>query len=164
MPHPILKHQLTQDVKLLHKVALVAGEQALILKRSPTASSRPEKWDLPGGNSEWPADQKTIQINLHQQDLVREVQEETGIILQLNNFTIENLVYFATFFEPVEQLYSINCGWVVQLDQGSADIPAVKLSSEHTDYAWINLSQLDHYDFGGLERDYETAIIRKALG
>lgn len=163
MFHPILKHQLTQDVKLLHKIALVADDQVLILKRSPTASSRPEKWDLPGGNSEWPADQSTIQINLHQPDLVREVQEETGIILGEKDFLIENLVYFATFFEPDKQLYSINCGWVVQLNYDFKDQPEIKLSLEHTDYSWISLSQLDYYDFGGLERDYETAIIRKAL-
>jgi len=163
MLHPILKHQLTKDVKLLHKVALVVGDQVLILKRSPTASSRPEKWDLPGGNSEWPINQQVVQKDLHQQDLVREVQEETGIALETKNFTTKNLTYFTTYFEPDKQLYSINCGWVVKLNSASVNDLTILLSSEHTEYAWIDLSKLDYYNFGGSERDYETAIIRQAL-
>lgn len=192
MIHPILAHRLTNDVKLLHKVALVSQNCALILKRAPTAQSRPNCWDLPGGNSEWPANQDQIQQNLHQLDIQREILEETGVTVWAQLFTPANLVYFATFFEPDQSVYSINCGWLVNLDQvaitfekllkknpqesGDSSIlehadqktaapsfPAITLSSEHTQYAWITLDQLVEYDFGGPARDYETAIIRFAL-
>lgn len=164
MPHPILAHQLTQDVKLLHKVALVSKNKILILKRSLNAKSRPGKWDLPGGNSEWPAEQAVNQVNLHQDDLVREILEETGITLSTESFLINNLIYFATFYEANRQIYSINCGWVVKLDRYLEELPSVLISNEHQDFTWITLSQLNEYDFGGPNRDYETAIIRKALG
>jgi 8-oxo-dGTP pyrophosphatase MutT (NUDIX family) len=164
MPHPILQHQLTQDVKLLHKVALISNNKVLILKRSLTAKSRPGKWDLPGGNSEWPVEQSINQINLHQQDLAREVIEETGITIATESFLIDNLAYFATFYEADRQIYSINCGWIINLDQNSGQLPSVLISDEHSEFVWISLSQLDEYDFGGPNRDYETAIIRKALG
>ncbi len=163
MSHPILAHQLTQDVKLLHKVALVSKDKVLILKRSEKAKSRPGKWDLPGGNSEWPTEQTVNQVNLHQDDLVREVLEETGIALSIESFLINNLIYYATFFEADRQIYSINCGWVVMLDKHFEKTPSVLISNEHQDFIWITLSQLNEFDFGGPSRDYETAIIRKAL-
>lgn len=162
MSHSIFKHQLTQDVKLLHKVAIVVDKKVLILKRSKTALSRPNLWDLPGGNSEWPVNQKINQINLHQQDLVREIAEETSISVPENYFQVDKLVYFATYFEPEKQVYSINCGWKVNLE--FEDQPAVEISCEHTDFVWITLLELSQYDFGGPNRDYETAIIRQALG
>ncbi|HQM15872.1 MAG TPA: NUDIX domain-containing protein [Candidatus Woesebacteria bacterium] len=192
MLHPILTHRLTTDVKLLHKVALVLHNSVLILKRAPTAQSRPNCWDLPGGNSEWPSDQTKIQEGLHRVDIQREILEETGISVPAAIFSPENLVYFTTFFEPDQQLYSINCGWLADLDKAhhmsgnpSEDIskerqindltnrpdlrlsetslPVVTISNEHTQYAWIVLDQIADYDFGGPARDYETAIIRSAL-
>ncbi|KUK79415.1 MAG: hypothetical protein XD95_0399 [Microgenomates bacterium 39_7] len=167
MSSPILKHQLTENVKILHKVALVVNNKVLILKRADDASSRPGKWDLPGGNSEWPDKLNSNKLNPHQEDISREIKEETGIEIAPEEFGIDKLKYFATFFELDRQLYSVNCGWVVILSQSStndARMPAVTISSEHNDYQWIGLSELDQYDFGGPDRDYETAIIRQALG
>lgn len=166
IPLKTLPHQLTQHTKLLHKVALVHGNKVLILKRSPQAGSRPGKWDLPGGNSEWPSATHSQQMNLHQQDLEREILEETGLMVEAARFTQDKLKYFATFFEPDRQLYSINCGWVLDIshDQSnSQQEPQIQLSREHTEFAWITLQELSQYDFGGVDRDYETAIIRKAL-
>jgi 8-oxo-dGTP pyrophosphatase MutT (NUDIX family) len=154
-------HQLTANVKLLHKAAIISQNKVLILKRSPSAFSRPGKWDLPGGNSEWPTKVSQPTINLHQQDIVREIQEEVNLQLDPQLFTEDNLVYFATYFEPDRQVYSVNCGWKASIKQALAS--TVKLSQEHTDLAWISLSQLDQYDFGGRARDFETKIIRRVL-
>lgn len=164
---PIVKnqsspHQLTSKVKLLHKVAIVSQKKVLILKRSVSAFSRPGKWDLPGGNSEWPSQLNEPTINLHQQDIVREVYEETGLKVAPETFNKDSLVYFATYFEPDREVYSINCGWVVELE--SASTSTVKISQEHTEFAWISLEDLPNYDFGGNQRDFETCIIRRALG
>lgn len=154
-------HQLTTHVKLLHKVALISNNKVLILKRAEQALSRPGNWDLPGGNSNWPFSVQAPTINLHQQDIVREIQEETGIVVSTPQFTEKTLVYFATFFEPDRQVYSINCGWVIQLTP--AQTPPIQISAEHTEFAWITLDQLEQYEFGGVNRDYETKIIRQAL-
>lgn len=161
-----IKHQLTSNVKLLHKVALVFEDRVLILKRAADAKSRPEKWDLPGGNSEWPTDTSSNLINPHQEDVAREISEETGLEVSKTEFSKENLVYFATYFEAEREIFSVNCGWVVYLDKfltNSDSASSVKISSEHTDYQWITLDELVQYDFGGPDRDYETAIIRLAL-
>lgn len=155
-----IPHQLTSHVKLLHKVAIVDQGKVLILKRSKEASSRPGKWDLPGGNSEWPHNLKKPVINLHQHDIVREIKEETNLVFENQDFETENLVYFATYFEPDKQLYSVNCGWAIKLKDKNQ---VVKISKEHTDFAWISLDELKKYDFGGKQRDYETKIIRFAL-
>lgn len=164
-------HQLTRNVKLLHKVALVWQDQVLILKRADRAKSRPGKWDLAGGNSEWPHQLKESQLNVHQPDVAREILEETGIKVDSKLFSLDNLVYFATFFNPSKQVYSINCGWQVYLKQlnlknqawDANSQPDVTISKEHSDFKWIRLKDLDQYDFGGPERDFETKIIRKVL-
>ncbi len=157
-----IPHQLTQNVKLLHKAAIVFNNQALILKRAADAKSRPEKWDLPGGNSEWPAQITDNVKNLHQTDIVREIHEETGLAVDPQVFTVANLVYFATYFNSENQLYSVNCGWRVR-DVVEAPLESVKLSSEHTQYQWIQLNQLDNYDFGPKDRDFEIETIRRSL-
>jgi len=158
---PHFSHQLTSRVKLLHKVGLVHQEKILILKRANNAKSRPGKWDLPGGNSEWPQDTQQLQLDPHQQDVAREILEETGLKVEAVNFTLKNLIYFATYFESDNQIFSINCGWQTVL--AGDDKPQITISDEHTEYTWITLFELKNYDFGGPERDYETKIIRKIL-
>ncbi|MBD3250389.1 MAG: NUDIX domain-containing protein [Candidatus Pacebacteria bacterium] len=164
----ILPHRLTENVKLLHKVAVVVGQKALLLKRSTDDYSRPGKWDLPGGNSEWPQAACQAIKNLHQLDVAREIEEETGIKVDPDNFSWDKLVYFATYFNPETEVYSVNCGWWLQLfpDQFSGqsqELPEIKICSEHTEHQWISLDQLDQFDFGPAERDFEKLTVRRAL-
>jgi 8-oxo-dGTP pyrophosphatase MutT (NUDIX family) len=154
-------HRLTEKVKLLHKVALVYQDKVLVLKRAENSASRPGKWDLPGGNSEWPTAASEIQKNLHQQDIAREIKEETGIKINADAFLEDNLVFFATFFEPDQQVYSINCGWGVPLKLDSE--PKVKISHEHQAYKWISLDELTNLDFGPADRDFEQLTIKRAM-
>ncbi len=157
-----LAHRLTANVKLLHKAALVSNNQVLILKRSNQAVSRPGKWDLPGGNSEWPVALQDNAKNIHQEDVAREIKEETSLSVPASNFLVHNLVYFATYFNADKQIYSVNCGWQVK-DVIQQDQTQVEISSEHTDYRWISLSELTDYDFGPEDRDFEITTIQRAF-
>ena len=146
----------------MHKAALRVEEKVLILKRAPEAKFRPNKWDLPGGNCEWPDQLKEPTLNPHQADVAREIFEETGVTVSSDQFDDNNLVYFASYFEPDKQLYSVNCGWQV-LNLPESTLKQIKLSPEHTAFAWITLDELGQYDFGGPDRNYETKIIRRVL-
>lgn len=136
-------HRLTEQVKVLHKVAVVSNNQVLLLKRSANAHYRPEKWDLPGGNAEWPAQATGVLLeHLHRADAVREVQEETGITIDNSQLSVP--IFFDTFFETEKQVYTIVVGWLIQQERRSQ----VVLSSEHTKFAWVFSDELKEYDFG----------------
>lgn len=141
-----MNHRLTENVKLLQKIALFHEGKVLLLRRSPNEIPRPGCWDLPGGNSEWPTTWKPgdSETGLHVEDAVREVEEETTIQLQIENFTLQNLSYLETHFDSEKQLYSICFGWKFELSEK----PEVTLSHEHTEFAWVTLDELNTYDFG----------------
>lgn len=154
-------HQLTEQVKLLQKVVLVHGGKVLLLRRSGTAKSRPECWDLPGGNSEWP-EQGRAGFGLHREDLVREVYEETGIELEADSVQQSNLRYFETFFDAEKQVFSVICGWKIELPRlGYSE--AVRLSAEHSKYMWVLPEEVTQYDFGGKNGEFVKDIIMSSL-
>lgn len=152
-------HQLTANVKLLQKAVLICDKKVLILQRSGDSKSRPLCWDLPGGNSEWPKEVTQNQQNLHTHDIAREILEETGIVVPAEHFTQDNLQFFETFFEASKGIYSIITGWKVALPN-AFNTQSVILSSEHIAFAWITLSELESYDFGGHKGVFITKMIR----
>ncbi len=154
-------HQLTNDVKLLQKVVLIHGDKFLILQRQENAFSRPLAWDLPGGNAEWPETLEDKE-NPHQNNVTREVFEETGIEVSDDFFTTENLVEFRTFFEAKDQVFSVITGWKVKLND-DFDEEKVKISSEHINFDWITLDMLDDYNFDGFKGEFIKEIIRKSI-
>ena len=160
-----MKQQLTQKVKFLHKVAIVRVNQdqkeALILKRSSDSISRPNAWDLPGGNAEWPSLEQDSVANLHQLDIAREVKEESNLLVEPGLFDFEHLIYFASYFEADRDLYSINCGWY--LDFSESDQAEIKISREHQEFAWVSLNDLNSYDFGGDRGQFVKNILNKAF-
>jgi 8-oxo-dGTP pyrophosphatase MutT (NUDIX family) len=135
------EHQLTENVKLLQKVVIIRDQngrkEALLLQRTADSASRPNCWDLPGGNSNWPKDVTVSTANLHQLDVVREVEEETTLKTDPKNFKLANLAHFSTYFEADKQILTIICGW--QLDYSATDGAELKISDEHQDFAWANL-------------------------
>lgn len=169
--------RLTDNVKFLHKVVLIHEGEVLILKRSEKADSRPGKWDLPGGNAEWPG--KEIKIptaDIHAFDVAREVLEETGVEISSDLFSnalnekSNHLVHFFSFFEPEQQVYSIMCGWKLQFsgsdkerDLTDFNRDSITISPEHTEQLWIKPSELDNYDFGGVPGDFIKTIIKRAV-
>ena len=138
-----MKHQLTENVKLLQKIVLHAEGKVLLVKRSTDAVSRSGCWDLPGGNSEWPEEGRQG-FGLHREDAARELGEETAIQVESDVFTQEKLVYFETFFDLEKQVFSIILGWRIEL----AVQPEVRLSTEHSESAWVKPEELETYDFG----------------
>jgi ADP-ribose pyrophosphatase YjhB (NUDIX family) len=156
-----LSHQLTENVKLLQKAVLIHQGEALLLKRSSDSKSRPEKWDLPGGNSEWPSENASG-FGLHKDDISREIEEETTILVDSQRFALEELVFFDTFFDQDKQIFSIICGWKYNLPE-NFDRSQVKISSEHIDSAWSNLEKLPQFDFGGDHGEFVRQMIVKSL-
>lgn len=137
-------HQLTAEVKLLQKVVLVHGEKILILRRATNSFSRPNQWDLPGGNSEWPETTESIR-NPHISDAVREVKEETGISIKPED--IVHQIHFSTYFDAKKQTYTVILGWKVVLPN-EFDPQLVQISDEHSEYTWIEPIEFEAYDFG----------------
>lgn len=56
-------------------------EGKLLVKQREQGESLPGEWDLPGGGAEESAAEKATDERLVHQELTREVQEETGLIL-----------------------------------------------------------------------------------
>lgn len=154
-------HQLTQNVKILQKAVLIHNGRFLILQREADAKSRPLCWDLPGGNSEWPEKTTENQENLHQEDVAREIKEETGVTVFAEHFTLENMTFFRTFYDVENDVYSIITGWKVDLPS-DFDRDQVILSDEHIDQKWVTFDELDEYDFGGRRGEFVKDIIRKS--
>lgn len=161
--HMSLPHQLTDQVKLLQKVAVLRWNQTdlevLLLKRSAEALSRPNCWDLPGGNSEWPS--SSSRANLHLDDLVRELSEETSLQVSARHFDNQLPVYFSTYFDSEKQIFTVICGWL--LDFSATSQEEIKVSLEHQTYAWVKAQALTDYDFGGERGSFVLEIIQKSL-
>lgn len=160
----ILPNRLTENVKLLQKIALKADGKVLLLKRGANEHSRPLAWDLAGGNCDWPSEIKVNTENLHFGEAVREIYEETGIKVLESDFRDNaKLSFFMTFFEPENELYSIVLGWSYDLPSGF-DQNSIKISHEHVEYKWVGLEEFEELDFGKEKRgDFIKKIILSSL-
>lgn len=156
-----LPHQLTENVKILQKACLVHNGEVLLLRRPLDDASRPGCWDCPGGNSEWPVSVTEPTANLHQQDIAREVQEETGLDLDPSRFDLDSLAYIETFFEPHRQVFTVLFGWWVPMPD-TFDRTTVRLSDEHTELAWTTFAQAQTFDFGGERGSFMNRILAGA--
>ncbi|AKM81134.1 MAG: hypothetical protein UT13_C0001G0173 [Candidatus Pacebacteria bacterium GW2011_GWF2_38_9] len=159
------KHQLTENVKLLQKAAIIRqGEsfaEVLLLKRNISSLSRPNCWDLPGGNSEWPAVDQNSAANLHLNDITREITEETGLVVDEKSFSLDKLSHLSTYFDVDKQVYTMICGWFV--DFSATDQKEIQTSDEHQEYTWVSEAELSNYDFGGESGAFLLDTIRKSF-
>jgi 8-oxo-dGTP pyrophosphatase MutT (NUDIX family) len=95
----------------------------LTLKRS-SISTNPGLWDLPGGN--------VLFGELHQESLLKEIKEETGIMSVTNiKPTIVNTRWLAE-----SGMYRLFIGY-----KGNSLESKVILSSEHDEYRWVLLEE-----------------------
>ncbi len=152
-------HQLTENTKLLQKALIVADGKVLLLKRSAESKTRPEKWDLPGGNSEWPKEANVDIKDPHQADLLREIKEETD--LDVGSFwqNRKQPLFFTTYFEGQKQVFSVIVIWQIKIP--STLQTRVKISSEHSEFHWVDLAKVLEYDFGFAGED--GGFIRESL-
>lgn len=157
--------QLTDRVKFLHKVTIIRSseerKEVLLLKRSAESTSRPNCWDLPGGNAEWPASEQVSVADLHQFDVAREIKEESNLTVKETIFDLAHLLYFSSYFDATKQIYTIICGWCINLDD--TDQAEIKISHEHQDFSWANAKQLDSYDFGGVKGEFIKTMVERAF-
>jgi len=104
--------------------------QLLILKRINDDDFQPSKWCLPGGK---------IEENENKYDAAkRELWEETSIFLD------DNLTYLDWSNSIVNKDKSITHYFAAKYD---VDFPMICLDiTEHDEFAWINLIDLDNYD------------------
>lgn len=160
-----LKHQLTANTKLLQKASIIrqtaTGKEVLLLKRDSQSLSRPSCWDLPGGNSEWPAPEQGSAADLHLQDIVREIEEETGLVAKVESFSLDKLTHLSTYFDKNKQVYTMICGWLLNFND--TDQKDIQISDEHQEYAWVAETDLDSYDFGGDKGIFIVDMIKTAL-
>lgn len=152
-------HQLTSNVKLLQKVVLSWNGQVLMLQRDGGSISRPLCWDLPGGNSEWPQNITTPTSDLHKLDAAREIQEETGLVVEASEFSQDKLAYLETFFDPQAQIFTVLLGWKIELKNAPQ---AVQLSEEHADSRWVSIDDALKLDFGGQKGSFLAKILENS--
>jgi 8-oxo-dGTP diphosphatase len=99
----------------------------LLIRRPVDAARQPGLWDLPGG--------KLDHGETLQEALVREAREETGITVSVGDpIHIDHFAMGPVWVTCV----SFACDY-------SGD--EIRLSDEHDDFAWIDVSQIDHRDY-----------------
>lgn len=98
----------------------------LILKRSVDSKTNPGKWELPGG--------KVDQGEPFDQALLREVKEETGLLI-----TMDNVVGASQQSLPL--IRAVHIIMAAKIVGGE-----LNLSSEHEGYAWEYLDNLMDYE------------------
>ena len=164
MSNPKALPILTENVKLLQKIVLIHQDKFLVLRRHPQALTRPNQWDLPGGNAVWPDSQVDIK-NPHWWELVREVKEEAGLDISSQQRQCQ-LCYAGTYFEAEKNMMTIILGYVLVLaDEFRRE--TVKQSDEHTAQKWISESEFEDirkdFGFAGDDDGFITQMVNNAF-
>jgi len=111
------------NVRVLLKAIVVKEDKFLTLKRPLNAYSRPNCWDFPGGNLEFGENMGDC--------LIREIKEETS--LQVKDIKPLHII---SALDSKKKVFWIEIGYTCRYHKGK-----VKLSSEHTEYKWVNKNE-----------------------
>ena len=114
-------------IKAVGVVVVDKNKKILIAKRKPD-KPMPNKWEFPGGKLE---ENETLQ-----ECGIREIQEELNLDIVIDEYLgYENLEYASkSFCLHIYTAYKIKEEQKLELN-------------EHTDYAWVEFSELVNYDF-----------------
>jgi len=115
--------------------------KVLLVKRAPN-DSFPNKWQFPGGKGEYGEHPE--------ESLKREILEETGL-------TITPLfpIVINQFKSSTKEIQYIEIFYLVDLVSPNQ---IVELSSEHTDFSWIDIDEVTNFD----TTEYIQAVVAKA--
>jgi 8-oxo-dGTP pyrophosphatase MutT (NUDIX family) len=121
------------------------GEGKLLaLRRSSTDENRPSTWDLPGGQLD---EGESITESAR-----REIHEETGLeVGDITLFTAD-----ARFNKEHEY-------WVVLFSTAATVSTEVRLSKEHTEYAWLTLQDFLLLDSSARIKDVLSKRLTQSL-
>lgn len=100
--------------------------EVLLLKRHPKSNNGPCQWELPGG--------KVEQNEFFDEGLIRELKEETNLDCEVDSF-----------YEAVQQDFPKRhtVQLIMYLKTENYD---VKISDEHVDYIWADISKIKELD------------------
>lgn len=113
----------------------------LIIKRSDTDNFMPGLWELPGGKSE--------ETESPEDSTIRELKEETGLDVTVGPpFNIE-------FFLFKNNEFCLEIFYECRMTSSNQE---VRLSDEHSEFAWINFFSLPVEDID----EYVTKVLQKA--
>jgi 8-oxo-dGTP pyrophosphatase MutT (NUDIX family) len=120
---PVPSYLFTKNIRFVVKAVVwhpdIRLHKFLVVKRSDNEFIRPSTLDIPGGGIHFG--------ELHQDGLVREVYEETGLKIH----DIQELILF-TSYQSEEKIYNIIAGVSCR-----ADDDKIILSNEHQKYSWM---------------------------
>lgn len=108
--------------------ALILNGKVLIVRRSLSDDFLPGYYELPGGKIE-PGETKEDAV-------VRELQEELSLKVKIIK------PYYQFSYQPGPNTKCFDYEYLVELAPGER-IENLRLSSEHDDYKWIDLTTLD---------------------
>lgn len=100
--------------------------EVLIMKRTETAPTKPNKWDLPGGSLDFGENPY--------ESIEREINEEAGL-------EVENIEPFDVWSE-IDQDKEF---WTTIAYRAKAKSTEVKLSYEHNDYKWVSCDEFANF-------------------
>ncbi len=132
---------------------ILHNNKILLIKRSSKDNWEPGKWEIPGGKLDEGQD---ISMALE-----REVFEETGIVCS----PINRLAYFESSVldkHTVSKKQYIGLTYVQLVGISLCDSTKVTLSSEHEDYRWVKLSEIEQLDISSKTKK-PLSVLRKLL-
>lgn len=131
-----------EDKKVICKVAILSGTKVLLLKRSWKVIYHPHRWDIPGGAKDFG---ETLE-----EATARECLEEASIKVDAAKLKLVGSQSKMRDGKPAERF----C-FAYYAEQEFEP----KLSFEHSEYKWLEISELDEVNLPNFYKDCVRACL-----